>query len=171
MIINIPHLNALLNRKQSWTFAWLFLEDVRCNKDFRNLIIDEFKGTNPKQDIATIRSMVNDADNINLPKKEILTVFHNVQELGMNLNAFFGDIYPISLSSLLSIIKSSPSLQLIRICLVHPGYYPHLRELYEISMELEAKYDNAGYSIHLEKNGKLYGDGIYCIIKKKFDFW
>ena len=135
-----------------------------CSEDFRNLIIGEFKEIDPQEtDIVTIRSMINDGDIINFPKKEIFNVFHNVEESGLSLFSRHY-LYPISLSSLLPIIKSNPSLKLIRILLVNspPG------ELYGISTDLRAKYENAGYSIHLEeKKGLYYGSGIYCIIKNK----
>ena len=92
-----------------------------CNEDFRNLIIGELIKIDMHQekDIATIRSMVNDGDNINLPKQEVFSVFHNVQELGLKLYGSY--LFPISLSSLLCIINSIPSLQLIRIHLLNPN--------------------------------------------------
>ena len=89
-----------------------------CSKDFRNLMIGKLKRADRRYDVVRIRSMVNDGDNINLPKKEIFNVFYNVHELGLDLGGGWG-LYPISLSSLLLIIKSNPSLQLIRIRLVH----------------------------------------------------
>ena len=65
------------------------------NEDFRSLIIGESIKTDLKQDIVRTRSMVNDGDNINLPKKEIFHVFRNVHELGLNLQ-LGPHLYPIS---------------------------------------------------------------------------
>ena len=140
----------------------------QVNHGFIKLIIGKLEIAGPERDNATIRSMVNDEDNINLPRKEIFNVFDNAQELGLNLHHQYG-LFPISLSNLLSNIKYNDSLHTITIRLVSPAKHTHLRELYGISWELERRYRNAGHSIHLEYSisEHNYGGGIYCIIKKK----
>ena len=150
--------NSFVKQKRKLKFNIYRLSG--CNRDFRNVIMGKFV----KFD-GSIKSMVNDRDNANLPKKELFTIFDNVDE--MELNLYHPDyLYPISLVSLLSIIKSNPSLQkVVRIIL---GYYKDeskIRSLYSISRDcdfdskIQTAYQNAGYSI-------IYYD-LYCYIKKR----
>ena len=71
-----------------------------CKKDFKNMIIGKSIQTIDEQDVATIKSMVNDGDKANLPKKEILTIFDNVKEFISSDKC----LYILSLSPLLPIL-------------------------------------------------------------------
>ena len=134
------------------------------NKDFRNLIMGQLMSTHYEKDsISKMKGMITDINDMNLPKKQFLTIFHNLQQLELYLssNLYF---YIISLSSLSSIIKSHPSLKMVRIDL---GYGSKIRSLYSLSEEMKKRYEHVGYNIHLEEEwryGRVYN---FCVIKRK----
>ena len=132
-----------------------------CDTDFVNLIMNELIKIDARQDIATMKVVVNGEDDTNLPKKEVLSIFENVQILELDL--FDPDyLYIISLSSLLSIIISHPSMEMVRILLGHHTYNHKLRSLYSLSMEMKIKYENVGYTIDLKEEQQY----IVCVIKR-----
>ena len=135
-----------------------------CNLNFRNLVLGQLLKISGWEDIALIKEMLKNRMDMNLPKKQVLTIFHNVQQLELDLNNY-PYLHVISLSSLLSNIRSHPSLKMVGITLGYGRYNDSLRSLYSyaLSPEMRRKYENAGYNIHLEER---MGD-IYCVIKRK----
>ena len=136
-----------------------------CYTDLRNLIFGEIKKIDASDDIARMKTIVNGADDDNLPKQELLIIFDNVQELMVHL-FHRGYFYPISLLSLLSIIKSHPSMEMVNIYLGSAKHNDLIRSLYSLSSSLKAKYKNAGYSIHLREVLDDYGANIVCEIRR-----
>ena len=146
------------------------------SEDFRNLIMGELVKINTEADKSKVEEMVKDINDINLPRKQVLSTFHNVEQLVLELEShqslYDGNnyVFIISLSSLLQIIKSYPLLQMVRIAWRPSWEYSMIHSLYSLSIdsEMKLKYDNAGYSIHLKErkgpHGKFY---IHCVIKKK----
>ena len=138
-----------------------------CNIDFINLIMGQLVKTDHTEDITTIKSMVNAAENTNLPKKEALMIFENVKELFLSLDDDLF-LYIISLSSLLSIIKLHPSIQVVLIELGHPKYNSLVRSVYYLSKQIRTKYKSAGYDIQLKEmeneDKEIY---INCVIERE----
>ena len=136
------------------------------NIDFRNLIMGQLVKTDANEEIERMKGMICDINDSNLPKKQVLTIFENVQQLDLDLYEEDG-LYIISLLSLLSNIISHSSLKMVRIRLGYYKYNWKIRSLYSISKEMERKYENVGYNIHLNEK-KIDGDVyIYCVIKIK----
>ena len=159
---------SFVKHKRRLAFNMLTLS-YNCDTHFRNLFMDPMASIDLSQDIATIKSMVNSIDYTNLPKKEVLRIFENVRrlEIWTYLNGF-DEMYIISLSSLLSVIESYPSLQIVIIGLGNKKYASKIRVLYSLSNEIKTEYENAGYDIHLEeKDREDKNIFISCVIKRK----
>ena len=146
----------------------LSLRDLSyCDADFANLIMGQIEMIDAAQDIETIKSMVNGTDNANLPKKEVLKIFENVEEFELYLD-FHGDLYVISLSSLLSIIRLHPSIRMVKVVLGYPKYISKIQSVYSLSMEIKTKYRNAGFNIYLKQEQQEYKKiWIYCMIERE----
>ena len=110
--------------------------------------------------------MVSDINDINLPKKQVLSIFYTVQQLELYLLGLCDGLYIISLSSLLSNIESHPSIRMVRILLGDYRFNSAIRTLYSLSPEMKRQYENTGYNINFE-GGEDDSHGIYCVIKRK----
>ena len=143
------------------------LKDLsHCNICFVNLIIHQLAATNKEEDIEVLKGMVSYMGDINLPKKQVLTMFENVEQLELDLShsvCDIGKVYVISLSSLLSNIKSHCSLKRVTITLGSWKFTEVVRSLYSLSEEMKRKYKSAGYIIHLEE----VSHSIDCVIDRE----
>ena len=157
-------LKCFVKHKQELKFGMVWLSGG--NVDVLNLIMGELVEIDPrKEDIVKMKGMINDKNDINLPKKQVLTIFYNVQRLSLDLS---GKIR-VNLSLLsLSIIKSHASLKMVTIKLGYPKYNDIIYSLYALSKEMKRKYENVGYNIHLEErqtaNDRVW---IFCVIERK----
>ena len=143
------------------------------DSDVTNLIMGEMVKSDGEdlEDIATIKSMIHGdySDySSNFPKKKVLMMFENIRELTLRISVYDG-LYIISLSSLLSIIRSHRSLQQIRIIWGDSAYWYNSKiyPLYALSMEMKSKYQNAGFDIRLEKQGDVNDTWYDCVIERQ----
>ena len=133
-----------------------------CNMYFRNMIMGQLVKVDISEDIEIMKGMINGMKGINLPKKQVLRILHNIQQLELDLYDYIDNkLYIISLSSLLSNITSHPTLNMVKIRL---GYASKIRSLYSLSQEMTRKYEKVGFDINLEQDEY---NNIYCMIKRK----
>ena len=133
-----------------------------CNIDFRNLIMGKLVKIHEEEDIENVKKMMSSINDINLPKKQVLTIFNNVKQLELDLFVLDNG-YLVSLSSLISCIRSYPSLKMVRIDMgegaIIPSYY--LTQEMKLLEELKQKYENVGYNIHMIGTYRMS-----CVIKR-----
>ena len=133
---------------------------------FRDLIMGQLVKIDAETDVILIKRMMSDANDKNLPKKQLLNIFNNVKRLELSLWDPY-HLYIISLSSLLSNIKLHPSLKTVTIKLGDSRHNDLISLLYSLSIEIKRKYECVGYKIYL-KERKEYGyNYVHCVIERK----
>ena len=103
-------------------------------------------------------------DSNNLFKVELLKVFKNIKSIFIDLCGFGG--YTVSLSSLLSLIMESTSLQKIILQIGAQEEKHKFIKCYLISSSLEKEYKKQKFNIKIKENTGDRNMYIWCIIDR-----